>query len=73
MDDTQSVTILEDWNERADGVYYRWKRVDEDGTAEEGEWHEKLTPFKQKPVVYFKRLSKLEYYNQLAPPKKEGK
>lgn len=56
-----SVRILEDWNERDGKVYYRWKRTDENASAEEGEWHERLTAFKTKPAFYMKYISPIEY------------
>ena len=52
---TGTITIYEDWDERPDGVYYKWK------LPEEPEWHEKLTAHKQKPVIRFKYLSEEEY------------
>lgn len=46
-----TVTILEDWVETADGVYYKWR------LPSEPEWHFKLTALKQKPVLHFKYIS----------------
>jgi len=49
------ITILEDWNERDGKIYFRWKLLSED------EWHEKLTPYKTKPIVNFKYMPVPEY------------
>jgi len=49
------ITIMEDWVEREGKVYYLWK------TPEETEWHEKLTPYTQKPYFTFKYLTKPEF------------
>ena len=51
----ETITIYEDWDERPDGVYYRWR------LPGERQWHERLTAYKQKPVLYRKVLSKKEF------------
>jgi len=53
------VLIYEDWNERPDGVYYRWSL---DGKI----WNERLTAYKQKPVVQMKYVSQQDYYEKYA-------
>lgn len=48
------VTVYEDWNERDGKIYYRWKVAN-------GEWNERLTPHKEKPMGYVKYMSKFEF------------
>lgn len=50
-----TVTIIEDWNEREGCIYYRWKITGAE------DWNEKLTPYKEKPVIQFKTLSHREF------------
>lgn len=45
------VFIFEDWNERNGNIYYRWRLKDEK------DWHERLTPYRQKPTVTYKYVS----------------
>lgn len=52
-----SVIMYEDWDERPDGIYYKWR------FEGEKEWNEKLTPYTQKPYIRFKRLSQAEVRN----------
>lgn len=62
--DTPTVTIYEDWDEIDGEIWYKWRVVGEK------DWHRKRTAHKQKPVIRFKQLSKLEFDEFY---KKEGK
>lgn len=66
MSDHESIVLYEDWNEREDGVYYRWRRSDEK------KWHERLTPYKQKPIHQYKILSREEYLDFAAKERKKN-
>lgn len=50
-----TVTIYEDWEEVDGKIYYKWRLPGD--TA----WHIKETPYKQKPIIRFKTLSKVEF------------
>lgn len=48
------VIMYEDWDERPDGIYYKWKFEGEES------WHEKLTAYTEKPYIQMKYLTKEE-------------
>lgn len=50
-----TITIFEDWAEIEGAVWYKWR------VEGEKNWHWRRTAYKQKPVVYMKRLPREEF------------
>lgn len=52
---SDKVGVFEDWNERDGNIYYRWRLEGEET------WHEKLTPYTEKPYFTYEEYTKVEW------------